>query len=46
LASSLDKDAKKWFKNILENHLHSYHPFAIFFKKRWTKNKDTGMLLM
>jgi hypothetical protein len=46
LASSLDEYANKWFKNILENHLHSYHHFSIFFKKRWTTNKDIGMLLM
>jgi hypothetical protein len=46
LVSSLDEYAKKWFKNIFENHLHSYHPFTIFFKKRLITNKDTGMLLM
>jgi hypothetical protein len=46
LASSLDEDAKKWFRSILDNHLQLYQAFTNFLKKRWTKKKDNGMLLM
>jgi hypothetical protein len=33
LASSLDEDANKWFKNILDNQLQSYKPFTFFSKR-------------
>jgi hypothetical protein len=40
LAMSLDKDAKKWFKEFLENQFQSYEASTKLFKGRWTKNKD------
>jgi hypothetical protein len=46
LASSLDEDAKKWFKILPDNHLQSYQAFTDLLKKRWTTKKDSGMLLM
>jgi hypothetical protein len=33
LASSLDEDAKKWFKGLPDNHLQSYEAFTNFVQK-------------
>jgi len=46
LASSLDEDAKKWFKGLLDNHLYSYEAFVKLFKGRWRTKKDIRILLM
>ena len=46
LTTSLDEDAKKCFKGFPDNHLQFYKAFANLLKKRWTKKKDTRMLLM
>jgi hypothetical protein len=40
LATSLDEDAKKWFKGFPDNHLQSYEAFTKLFKNRWTTKKD------
>jgi hypothetical protein len=45
LASSLTKEALRWFKGLLGNHLTSYEYFSKLFKSRWTMKKDYGMLI-
>jgi hypothetical protein len=46
VSTSLDEDAKKWFKGLLNNRLQLYESFTKLFKVRWKMKKDNGMLLM
>jgi hypothetical protein len=39
LASSLTKDAQRWFIGLLDNHIASYEYFSNLFKNRWTPKK-------
>jgi hypothetical protein len=46
LASSLTKDAHRWFRGLPDNHIASYEDFSMLFKNRWTTKKDNGMLIV
>jgi hypothetical protein len=35
-ASSLTKDAQRWFKGLFDNHIALYEDFAKLFDNRWT----------
>jgi hypothetical protein len=39
LASSLTKDAQRWFRGIPDNHVASYEYFSKLFKNIWTTKK-------
>jgi hypothetical protein len=45
LPSSLTKDAHRWFKGLLNNHIASYEDFPKLFKNIWTMQKDNGIIV-
>jgi hypothetical protein len=45
LASSLNEEALRWFRGLLDNHITSYEDFSKLFKSRWTTKKDSGMIV-
>jgi hypothetical protein len=45
LASSLTKDAQRWFRGLPDNHIASYEYFSKLFKNKWTTKKDNKILV-